>query len=238
MPNLTIRNTSALFFLLTVTAWADTTTTVDTSDRGYYYGYDYADPTNQNYLTGQLNLGDGTSEFHSFFAFDPLAGLTGPIVSATLNLYEPQGGFSSTQLAELLTITGFSGSVTTLEAGGTVAGEYNALASGTVFGTQSVTSANDGSFISIALNADGIAFLNGNSGSAFAFGGSLADLTNSDTRFLFGGTNDLSALDGNTTLTVVTSDTSPVPEPKTTGLVLIGLLALVAKYRRWQPAAR
>lgn len=164
--------------------------------------------------------------------------MTGPIVSATLNLYEPVGGFSSTQLAELLTITGFSGNVATLEAGGTVAGAYNALASGTVFGTQSVSSANDGSFISIALNADAIAFLNANSGSVFAFGGSLADLNNTDTRFLFGGSEAESALDGNTTLTVVTSDTAPVPEPKTAGLVMIGLLAVLAKYRGRQLTAR
>ena len=75
-----------------------------------------------------------------------------------------------------------------------MAGEYDALDSGAVFGTQSVSAANDGSFIIIALDADAIAYLNANSSSAFAFGGSLADLDNSDTRFVFGGSNGLRTL--------------------------------------------
>lgn len=57
MSNLMIRNASAaLFFFIAATAWADTTTTFDTADRGYYYNFDYNDPTNQNYLTGQINI--------------------------------------------------------------------------------------------------------------------------------------------------------------------------------------
>jgi len=236
MSSLRIHNVGiALFCLFGVSASADTLT-VDTADRGYYYDSDLSDSSNKNYLTGQINGDTSATGFHSFFAFDPLSGLTGPIVSATLNLYNPVGGYSSTQLTELLTISGFSGSVATLEGGGTVSGEYSALAGGPVYGTQSVSSANDGSFISVTLDANAIAFLNANSGSAFAFGGYLAGLTNSDTRFVFGGSNFLSAADGDTTLTVITNSTSPVPEPKTAGLAVIGLLALLIRYRRVQAA--
>lgn len=231
MSNLRIHNAgAALLCLFTVSAWADTLT-VDTSDRGYYYDSDFSDTTNKNYLTGQISGDVGATGFHSFFAFDALSGLSGPIVSATLNLYNPVAGYSSTQPTELLNISGFSGNVATLVGGGTVSGEYNALASGSLYGSQSVSSANDGSFISFTLNADAIAYLNANSGSAFAFGGYLGGLNNSDTRFVFGGSNFLSAADGDTTLTIVTASTSPVPEPKTTGLAVIGLLALLKRYR-------
>jgi hypothetical protein len=234
MSNLRIHSVgAALFCCFTVSAWADTLT-VDTVDRGYYYNSDFHDTTNKNYLTGQINFDTSATGFHSFFAFDALSGLTGPIVSATLNLYNPVAGYSSTQATELLNISGFSGNVATLVGGGTVAGEYSALASGTVFGSQSVSSANDGSFITFTLNADAIAFLNANSGSAFAFGGYLGGLNNSDTRFVFGGSSSVSAADGNTTLTIVTASAAPsaVPEPKTTGLAVIGLLALLMRYRR------
>ena len=121
----------ALFCIFAVSAFADTLT-VDTAARGYYYSYDFNDSTNQNYLTGQIGGDTSATGFRSFFAFDALSGLTGPIVSATLNLYNPEGGYSSSQLSELLTISGFSGSVATLVGGGTVAGEYDALASGPV----------------------------------------------------------------------------------------------------------
>jgi hypothetical protein len=82
-------------------------------------------------------------DFHSFFAFNALSGMTGPIVSATLSLYNPAGGHSSSETSEMLTIDGFSGNLSTLEAGGRVPGECNALASGTVFATQSVSVANN-----------------------------------------------------------------------------------------------
>ena len=236
MFNLRVHNTgAALLCFFAVSAWADTLT-LDTVDRGYYYNSDTSNSSNKNYLTGQISGDTSTTGFHSFFAFDPLSGLTGPIVSATLNLYNPVAGYSSTQPTELLTISGFSGNVATLVGGGTVSGEYSALASGPIYGSQSVSSANDGSFISFTLNADAIAFLNANSGSAFAFGGHLDGVNNSDTRFVFGGSNSLSAADGDTTLTIVTASTSPVPEPKTTGLAVIGLLALLVRYRKVRAA--
>jgi hypothetical protein len=236
MPNLRFYNAGlALLFFSAISARADTFT-IDTADRGYYYSYDFNDTSNKNYFTGQFAGDVDATGFHSFFAFDPLSGLTGPIVSATLNLYNPANGHFSSQLSELLTIAGFSGDVAALQAGGTVSGEYNALASGTVFGTQSVSSANDDAFVSIALNADAIAFLNANVGTAFAFGGYLDSVTNSDTRFMFGGSSALDARDGATTLTIVTESTSPVPEPKALGLSIIGLLALTIRYRKVRAA--
>ncbi len=209
--------------------------TVDTSDRGYYYSYDFSDATNKNYITGQINVGASTVYFHSFFAFNALTGLTGPIVGATLNLYNPVAGYSSSQPSETLDIDGFSGNVAQLEAGGTVPGEYAALAAGPLYGTRSVSPADDNSALSILLDSAAIAFLNANSGNPFAFGGYLSGIPASDTstRFVFGGSAFVIANDGNTTLTVVTGPAS-VPEPQTLFLAASGLLGVLIprKFRR------
>src|SRR5690348_15325674 len=64
-----------------------TTTTLNTTERGWYVDtdsfnrHDYHDPTNDNYITGQI----GRSDYHDFFTFD-LTGVTGTITSATLHL--------------------------------------------------------------------------------------------------------------------------------------------------------
>ena len=211
---------------------------IDTNDRGYYYSYDYNLPTNQNYITGQLNTTSTTDVgFHSFFEFNGIPGLSGPIVSATLSLYNPAGGFSSSQSSETLVIDQFTGNTSTLitaggnPGGGTVTGEYNALASGTVLGTQTVDATSDGTFVTITLNAAGIAFLNANSGNAFAFGGFLSGIPGGDvsSRYEFGGSNFTSPTDGNAYLTVVTATS---PEPQTLLFVAPALLGLFLLRRK------
>ena len=207
---------------------------LNTSDRGYYYDYDFNEPTNKNYLTGQIGDGSTATGFHSFFSFDALSGLNGPIVSATLSLYNPDGGYDSTQASETLTIGSFSGDVATLNGGGTVSGEYAALGSGTVFGTQSVSAADDNKFVDITLNADAIAFLNANGGSAFAFGGYLAGIpaNDGDSRFVFGGSAFIVSNDSNTVLTLVTNPVSAVPEPRVAFLLIPGMLGVIAAANR------
>ncbi len=214
--------TTGILLGLAISASA-ATIVVNTNDRGYYYNYDFNDTTNKNYLTGQINNGAAAIGFHSFFEFNGLTGLSGPIVSATLSLFNPAGGYSSTQASELLTITGFSGSIATLDGGGTVAGEYSALASGPTYGTQSVNAATDGAFVNITLNAAAIAFLNSSSSNPFAFGGDLAGIPPADvsTRFEFGGSAFVVANDSNTTLTVVTA--ASTPEPQTLFLIIPSL---------------
>src|SRR5215467_13391117 len=167
MYNSNLTKFGLLFFgVLGSTTWG-AVFNVDTEDRGYYYNYDFNDPTNKNYLTGQLNVGTVVG-FHSFFSFGALSGLDGPITAVTLHLFNPDGGYVSTQASETMNISAFSGNVSTLEGGGTVSGEYSALASGTVLGSQSVSAADNNAFVDITLNSDAIAFLNSNLGNPFA----------------------------------------------------------------------
>jgi hypothetical protein len=132
----------------------------------------------------------------------------------------------------LLTISEFTGNVTTLEAGGTVSGEYNALASGTTLGTESVSASDDGEFVTITLNSAGIAFLNANDSSAFAFGGSLGTFSDANDHYVFGASSALSAADGDTYLTVTTAPAA-VPEPSMAFFILPLLVGffVVRKFR-------
>jgi hypothetical protein len=204
--------------------------TVNTFDEGYYYNYDQYVATNPSYLTGQINVGSGTIDgYHSFFAFNALTGLNGPITSATLGIQEPSGGYSSTQTSETLTLTAVpTGDVSTLATDGTHSGYYNLLASSPTVGTATVTSADNGTTIDITLNATGISYLNSSIGSQFAFGGFLSSIPpdSTDTRFIFGGSENLPV-----TSTELTVTTSPVPEPGTLSLGCLGLLAIVGVLR-------
>lgn len=211
------------------------TISVNTNDRGWYNNSDFNDTTNKNYIVGQINIGATAVGFHDYFSFGSIVVPTGQtIVSATLTLFNPAGGYSSTHASETLTIDGFTGNVATLEGGGTVAGEYNALASGTVFANKSVDASTDSSFVSVSLNAAAIAFLNANASNPFAFGGYLAGIpaADTDTRFEFGGSAFIVSNDGNSVLTVVTAPAGAVPEPASVALLAAVILGLATRFRR------
>ncbi len=214
---------SAIVFCLFAAAASADVYNFDTTARGWYDDSDFNTPTNDNYLTGEIN----PTKFNSFFVFAPLTGLNGPITSATLYLFNPAFGYTGPTPASTnpLSIYGFTGDVGALETGGTVTGEFNALSSGTLFGTTTVGEANDNSFVAITLDAAAITFLNADGGSAFAFGGALSSL--SDINFVFGSSDDNDQpADGQTYLSVVTtSSTAAAPEPRYVALMLLGLLA-------------
>jgi hypothetical protein len=211
-----------------------TDSTVNTFDEGYYYNYDEYVSTNASYLTGQITVGQGVDKtvvgYHSFFAFNALIGLDGPITSASLSIQEPAGGYSSTQPSETFNLTAFTGNVTTLTtdtsliSDGSNLGEYSALENGTLVGTAMIGPGNNGTSIHIQLNPDGISFLNSMIGHPFAFGGFLSgvSLANSDTRYLFGGSESLPV-----TSTVLSLTTASVPEPGVLSLMGIGLVLLL-----------
>jgi hypothetical protein len=208
---------------------------VNTTDRGYYYNYDFHDGTNKNYITGQLTVNQVVTDFHSYFAFAPLGALAGSITGATLYLFNPAGGYSSTQASETLIIDGFTGSLATLESTGTNSGEFAALASGTTFGSVTVSSANNNAFIPIPLNSAALAFLNSQGATSIAFGGYLSGIADNTSRFVFGGSSYMVANDGNTYLSLVTSASS-TPEPATIMIILGAIvLFLTARWYRMSP---
>jgi hypothetical protein len=228
------RCTSGLFLLLGAMALpcSGATVTLTAIDSGFYASDGSHTTTNENYLTGQL-----TNERRSFFVFD-LSGVSGTIQSATLRLFNPEvsaflHGYvspSPTETLNIYDVTTAAGSITDGTAG--VAG-FADLGSGSVYGTRSVSAADNGTAVEIALNSAAIAGMQSATG-LFLLGGALSSISGPADQYVFGFSMAGFVTDHTRELVL---DVAPaaVPEPGTViyglvglGLVLVGRRKLVS----------
>ena len=141
-----------------------------------------------SYLAGFCGSSDGclgddlTSR--NFFVFD-LSGLSSLATGASLALFNPDAsvlpgsglpvapGYIST--APSLTYTNFdvSSPIDPTTGTSTAADVYADLGSGTMYGSSVVSPADNGRFVTVALNSSAIAGINGRSGGSFAIGGAV-----------------------------------------------------------------
>ena len=114
-----------------------------------------------------------------YFVFD-LSNVSGTITSATLDLYMPgppnAKGYESNQANETYQVTTTSttlASLTGIYGEGSTTGQaiFGTLGTGTVLGSTTVSAANQGTTVHVALNADALAFLNSNEGQSIAVSG-------------------------------------------------------------------
>jgi uncharacterized protein (TIGR03437 family) len=173
-----------------VFGWADNppaSVTVTATDSGWFdnEGRTQAYPGNPrfaNYAVGwdPVDFSDAVV-LRDFFIFD-LSGVSGTITSATLDLYMPASppdsgnGYLSYEPSEPYQVTSTSSSVNELSLiylQGNPIGEtiFSTLGTGTVFAFTTVSAANDGTTIHIALNAAALQFLNSNQGQSIALSG-------------------------------------------------------------------
>ncbi|HTD45018.1 MAG TPA: PEP-CTERM sorting domain-containing protein [Bryobacteraceae bacterium] len=222
-------------YLLPIFMAAGGTITLSAVDSGWYQSDGSASAsTNQNYIAG--TIGGSSLEFRDFFVFD-LSSVTQPIISAQLQAYNPSitvagdiaNGFTSPNASDTFNLFDVSTPITTLSGrtGGVAA--FTDLGGGTTYGTHVFTTADNGTIVSISLNAMGIAALNG-AHTLFALGG--ADVTvvlgqARDNVFAFTGGPDVS----NTTRQLVLQ-TAAVPEPSTLRLTAICGAILFLLWRR------
>lgn len=135
-----------------------------------------------NYIVGVCGSSDscsgGDDDHHNYFAFS--VGNVGNVTSAVLKLYQPsaadtgnanQTGFLSQSSSLSYTLWDALLNPTT-DSG---LGLYNDLGSGTSYGSISVDASTNGTTISIALNANGLAALqqSADTGGAFYIGGAI-----------------------------------------------------------------
>lgn len=217
------------------------------SDSGWYDSTGFHVDVNNNYIVGFQGtyLASGPPiTFNDFFVFD-LSTVSGPITSAVLSVFNPACsivcGYQSQSRTETYTVFDVSTPIGTLEANHTGVGSalapaiFNDLGSGTIFGSRTVSAADNGTMVDIVLNHDAIVAINANLGGRIAFGGSLTSLFNNlsppEEMFAAGGNSP-----GDQRLLFLNLAPASVPEPRSVlllGTVALGLLGLRSKSRNW-----
>jgi uncharacterized protein (TIGR03437 family) len=180
--------------LLVVFSTMNAATTLTATASGAF-GSDGANNPNGNPAFQNYSVGWDPADFsvgvllRNFFIFN-LSGVSGTIVSATLNLYVPKqppdscSGYLSFEPSERYQITGTTTSVpdlTTIYPAGSAKGQeiFQTIGTGTLFGTTTVSPANEGSSIQLTLNAEGLTYLNANEGNLIALTGQDPDAPSS-----------------------------------------------------------
>jgi len=195
------------------------TVTLDAVDSGFYFASGIHAPSNENYIAGLF-----TTEHRNFLAFD-LAPVSGTIRSATMRLFNPEvsqflHGYDSPDPTETLNVY----DVTTPAADilGNTAGVngFADLGSGVLYGTRTVSVADNGIVIEIALNSSAIAAMNAAPG-LFLLGGAIGTIDGPANQHVFGFSMASFVPDHTRELVL---DIAEVPEPSSAVLAVVGIL--------------
>jgi subtilisin family serine protease len=158
------------------------TVTLNAFDSGWWDATGFHDEFNDNYVTALLS----GLEYRDFFVFD-LSGVAQQIAAAELRVFNPYDGFFSPDPTETYSLFDVSTPLGSLEAsGGGQTAIFNDLGTGTNYGSQVVSPADNGQFVSVSLNSAGLAALNASLGGQTALGGALTSLSGEADQYLFG----------------------------------------------------
>jgi len=165
-------------------------TAVNAVDSGWIQSNGSHTSTNNNYLVG---LQTGPVEFRDYATFT-LSPWTPTIISAELRLFNPVIGYSSPDPTETYTLFDVSATAAALDTTRLVGDAtgitiFNDLGTGTIYGTRSVSAADNNATVAIVLNADAIAALNAARGATISFGGALTTLAGTAAQTMFGGSS-------------------------------------------------
>src|SRR5262245_29463868 len=159
-----------------------TTITISAIDSGTYTSSGFHLATNKNYTTGI----SGGTEVRSYFVFN-LPSFSEPILSATLELSNPPNGYTSPDAFEIFQLNDVLTPISLLEATSFGATEvFNDLGSGVTYGTRGVSVTDNGTLVTMTLNASAISAITAAGGGTWALGGALTTLGGATNEFMFG----------------------------------------------------
>jgi len=184
--------------LLIFVGSANAGTQINTTDRGFYPDTGAHNPNNDNYLAGF----NGSTVFHDFFVFN-LSSVDTPICAASLVLFNPAVvGYQSPDETETFGIFDVTTDIGDLIGGTAGVAGFDDLGTGVSFGSTTVSAADNGQFVTVNLNNDGINALNAAAGGQIAIGGALTTLDQMMfiSEVVFANTSSLNPQDGNTFL--------------------------------------
>lgn len=161
------------------------TTTLEASNQGWWDQFGSHASDNPSYVAGLCGTSDACMNlqdtvYRDFFVFD-LSNFVGTVNSAKLILFNPADppgpGYISTHPVEIFEVRGINISPLNLTANGTLRTDiFNDLGSGSLYGQVSISEADDGTDVTIALNALSVQTIRATVGSTIAFSGSVRDI--------------------------------------------------------------
>jgi len=174
------------------------------------------------------NPAGGSSEFRDFAVFDLSSILAGQIITAAeLRIGMDAFGYNSPNTTETVEWVQVTTAISTLTSPGYKEAVWTDLGDGSVYGTRTVSAADNGTTLVTTLNSTAISALNAAIGGSFAIGGHLTSID------MTGPTQESVFFNGNGQ-PVSLAFTLAVPEPETYAMLLagLGLLGFAARRRK------
>lgn len=149
------------------------TTVIQADNTGWYRSDGHtAFPGNTDYIAGDCSS-CGNYNFRNFFNFD-LSSVTGTITGASLSIFNPSTGYAGAPSTFI--VHDANALATALLSGTSSTSTYNAMTTGSIFGSAGVSSATNNSNVIVNLNPFALASINSLEGQSFTVAGRLGTL--------------------------------------------------------------
>ncbi|MEM1026998.1 MAG: hypothetical protein AAGJ38_02850 [Planctomycetota bacterium] len=165
------------------------TTTISTTNTGWYADDGFHDPNNRSYIAGRVFTDDygynREVELRNFFIFDA-SNLYGNLTDVRLSVFNPPNGYISPSNSENYSLYSVSNSASSVQAGGSgKVSIFNDLGAGAVLGSKVILANDVNQNVEIDLSASGLSDLRSAAGGDWVVGGRLTTISGNDNQGVF-----------------------------------------------------